>query len=474
MSEYRIEKDFLGEKQIPSKAYYGIFTARALENFQISSNRIHPLFIKNLALIKKAAAMANLNLGFLSEEHSNAIIKAAELIIEGKYYQNFPLDVFQAGAGTPWNMNMNEVLANLANELLGKPLGSYSPIHPNNQVNMMQSSNDVIPNTIRLTILTLLEDFLKDVNQLIASIEFQSKKYEKIKKSGRTHLRDATPITFGLEMRAYATALRNSKLLIENSTKYLQKIHLGGTAVGTGVNTHPDFPRTILKLLKDYTGFKLSIAEDFVEKTQFLLDFQNVMDALSNLCLVLIKINNDLMFLSSGPMTGLNEINLPAVEPGSSIMPGKINPSILESVNMVCFQILGNRMAVEHATRSGLFEINVYTPLIANNIFNSFNLLTNALKVLREKTIDGLKVNVEVMEKYFRHSNALATILVPLMGYEEASKFAKLAAEENKPVDALVVSQGILSRDEMNQLSDHSTEPNLDIIKSILKEKSKQ
>lgn len=470
MIDRRIEKDFLGVKELPADVYYGIFTARSLENFQISNLRIHPYFIKNLALIKKAAAKANYKLGFLSDEKAIAIIKASEEVIQGNNLDQYPIDVFQAGAGTPWNMNMNEVLANLANEILGKAIGEYRPIHPNDDVNKMQSSNDVIPNAIRLTSLLLLKELSREIDQLIEIFEEKGEEFKKIRKSGRTHMRDAAPISVGQEFLAYMTAIKNSKQIIKNSCNNLHKIHIGGTAVGSGVNTHPDYPELILEILRKDTGYELVLASDFIEKTQFLTDFQVVMDALSVLASILIKINNDLMILSSGPATGINELSLPAVEPGSSIMPGKINPSILESVNMVCFQILGNRTAVEHATRSGHLELNVYTPLIAFNLFNSISWLTNALKMMRRKAINGLEVNEKVTNKYFRYSNALAILLAPVIGYEKASKLAIRAKRERTPIDELAVSEGLVTANEMSQLLEHSMKPNMEIVRRLKKE----
>lgn len=466
----RIEKDFLGVKELPADVYYGIFTIRSLENFQISNLQIHPFLIKNLALIKKAAAETNYELGFLIEKKAKAIIEASEKVIKGNHFDQFPIDVFQAGAGTPWNMNMNEVLANLANEFLGTSIGEYHPIHPNDDVNKMQSSNDVIPNAIRLTAISLLEDLSKEIDLLIELFEVKGEEFKEIRKSGRTHMRDATPIMVGQEFFAYATAIKDSKELVKNSCRNLHEIHLGGTAVGTGINTHPDYPELILDILRKETGYDLVLAGNFIEKTQFLTDFQVLMDALSALANVLIKINNDLIFLSSGPATGINELSLPAVEPGSSIMPGKINPSILESVNMVCFQVLGNRTAVEHATRSGQLELNVYTPLIAFNLFNSISWITNALKMMRVRTIAGLNVNKEITSRYFRQSNALAILLAPLIGYESASKLAIKAESEGIPIDELAVSEGIVTSAIMNQLLEYSTRPNMDIVKTLKKE----
>jgi len=469
MLSYRKEEDVLGEKNIPSDAYYGIFTQRALENFNISKIQIHPKFIKMLATVKKAAVETNLKLGFIEEVNAHAIRKAAEDVIDGKLVKEFPLDVFQAGAGTPWNMNMNEVLANRANEILGEPLGVYSPIHPNDHVNLMQSSNDVIPNTIRLTSLELSFELDNQLKNLIRILEEKSLEFKDIKKSGRTHTRDAVPITLGQEIKAYSSTLENARNRIIKARENLQKLFLGGTAVGTGLNTHPEFSTSVVKKLRQYTGYGLSLAGDFIEKTQFMSDFQALIDCLSSLALDLIKINNDLMLLSSGPKTGLKEISLPPVEPGSSIMPGKINPSISESVNMVCFQVIGNRTVIEHAVRSGTMDLNVYTPVIAFNLFNSLEWLKEALRILREFCIEGLEANEEVTIRYFKYSNAVSTLLSPLIGYEAAAKLSEEAVEADVSISEMAVRRGLVTKDEMDMILDKATEPNLMVIKEILR-----
>ncbi|TFH16988.1 aspartate ammonia-lyase [Candidatus Bathyarchaeota archaeon] len=474
MPDFRSESDLLGEKKIPEYAYYGVFTQRALENFNISGQQIHPSFIKYLALIKKAAAETNKILGYLDHILASAITRSADEVIEGKHTEEFKLDVFQAGAGTPWNMNMNEVLANLANETLGKPLGMYAPVHPNDHVNLMQSSNDVIPNTIRLTSIELIRELYKSLENLEQALTSKAEEFMNIKKSGRTHLRDAVPITIGQELKAYSKALKNARLQLSGADINLHQISLGGTAVGTGINTDPNYPKTMVDKLRKYTGYDLTQASDFIEKTQFMSDFKVIMDLLAGLAVVLLKICNDLMVLSSGPMTGLNEIHLPSVEPGSSIMPGKINPSILESVNMVCFQVIGNRAAVEQACSSGCLELNVYTPVIAFNLFNSISWLSKAIDNLRKRCIEGLGVNSEQVENYFKYSNAFVTLLSPIIGYDVASKLAVEAAYSRRPVIDLAVERGLLSVGEAKLLVDHSTEPNMIIIQEILKKRGRK
>jgi aspartate ammonia-lyase len=471
MPSYRTEEDALGKKKIPRAAYFGVFTQRAVENFGISNLRIHPNFIKMLATVKKAAVETNLKLEFIDESRALAIKKAADEVIAGKLLNHFPLDVFQAGAGTPWNMNMNEVLANRANEILRQPLGGYSPVHPNDDVNMMQSSNDVIPNTIRLTSIGLVFELVSKLNSLERTFTKKSEEFKSIRKSGRTHVRDAVPITLGQEMGAYASTIRRAINRIEESNEHLHRIFLGGTAVGTGLNTHPDFSGIIKESLIKYTGYDLSIAEDFIEKTQFMSDFQDLVDALASLALDLIKINNDLMILSSGPKTGLKEIKLPPVEPGSSIMPGKINPSILESVNMVCFQVLGSRTTIEHAVRSGALDLNVYTPVIAFNLFNSLEWFKEAARILNDFCVEGIEANEKVTEHYFNYSNAISTLLSPLIGYETAAKLSEEAMDSDVSISELAVTKGLLTEDEMGMILENATEPNLVIIEEILRKR---
>ena len=474
MPGFRSESDLLGEEQIPEIAYYGIFTKRAQDNFNISGQRIHPLFIKYLALVKKAAAEANQKLGYLDLKLASAITHAADEVIEGKLEENFDLDIFQAGAGTPWNMNMNEVLANRANEILGEPRGTYFPVHPNDHVNMMQSSNDVIPNTIRLSAIKLLKKLFNSLESLEEALTAKAMKFINDNKSGRTHLRDAVPIKMGQELGAYSNAVKKLRIQLERASSNLQQISLGGTAIGTGINTDPNYSKTIVNNLRELTGFNLIPADDFIEKTQFMSDFKILMDHLSGLAVVLLKICNDLILLSSGPLTGINEIHLPTVEPGSSIMPGKINPSILESVNMVCFQVLGNRATIEQACIAGSLELNVYTPVIAYNLFNSIIWLSNAVDNLRQRCIEGLMINLEQTEKYFRNSNAIATLLSPILGYTTASKLALEAVNSRRPIMDLAIEKGLLTTEEANLVSMNSTEPNMKLIREIIEKRKSE
>jgi aspartate ammonia-lyase len=467
MSAYRLEKDFLGEVKVPNSAYYGSFTVRALKNFKISDLRIGREFTQALAIVKLASTKANNELQLLDDARAGAIVEAAYEVIEGKHGDAFPLDVFQAGAGTPWNMNMNEVLANRANQLLGSSLGLYSPVHPNDHVNMSQSSNDVIPTATRITILNLSKLLRCELENLEKTLSDKSKEFRNMIKSGRTHFRDAVPITLGQEFKAYSSAIKNGSNRIKSAEKEIQGVVVGGTALGTGINTSPKFAKLCLGYLKSLTKLDLYLAHDFIEKTQFTSDFLSYLDTLSELCTDLIKIDNDLMLLSSGPMTGLNEITLPPVEPGSSIMPGKVNPSIIESVNMVCFQVLGNREAVANAAKFGNLNLNIYLPLIAFNTFNSLHWLTKAVKNLNDRCINEITANMEAMNHYFLYSTAFATAISPITGYDEAAQLAIEAKAKGKTVIELVAEKELLSKKELSRLKQALTKPDIEFIEEV-------
>jgi aspartate ammonia-lyase len=461
MVSFRKENDILGDVDVPIGAYYGSFTARALDNFQISGKKIHKDFIETLALIKKAAAFANQKLGLLKTREYGAINEALDEVIQGEFEQEFPLDVFQAGAGTPWNMNMNEVIANRANEKLGKPLGVYDPVHPNDQVNMSQSSNDVIPNTIRVTYLRKLPNLINNLNSLEESLLEKAIEFREYVKTARTHMRDAVPITLGQEFKAYSSIIKQHTKQISLASNELKALFLGGTATGTGINTHPSYSKLSIDWLAETTGLELKTAKNKIQKTQFMNDFLSQMNSLSNLCSSLIKMCYDLMLLSSGPTSGLNEIRLPNVEPGSSIMPGKVNPSILECISMVCFQVQGNRHTIELATQAGAFDLNVYTPLIAYNLLESLYILVNAVKLLEERCIRGITANKDQLKYYFKTSTAIGTLLNPIIGYENVAKLVSEANESRIPILELVLKKKFLTEKEVEDLLKNSTKPNL-------------
>ncbi len=462
MSGRRKERDLLGEVDIPAAAYYGSFTARALYNFRISDRVIGVGFIRALAEVKRAATEVNAHLGLLDHSLAEAIMKAADEVINGKFELEFPLDVFQAGAGTPWNMNMNEVLANRANELLDHPLGSYTPIHPNDHVNMSQSSNDVIPTAVRIATLRLNCELVVSLKHLESTLEKKAIEFAEVMKSGRTHFRDAVPVTLGQEFHTYALAVRDAHRGLGEAETKLRRLPIGGTAVGTGVDTHPQYRKLVVDELRKVTALDLTGLDDPAQGLQFASDFLDYINAIDLLAVTLLKIGNDLMLLSSGPMTGLGEIMLPPVEPGSSIMPGKVNPSIIECVNMVCLQAIGSRNIIEKAAMLGSLDLNVYTPLIAFNLFNTQEWMTNAVVTLTDRCVVGIKANRRATDYYFRYSNAFATLLSPAIGYEKAAQLAMEAADKGMSVGKLALEKGLLSEKELEKLYRGSTSPNIE------------
>ncbi len=446
-SAVRKEKDFLGEIGVPAHAYYGIFTVRASQNFPVSGIRANARFIKSLALIKKACATANLKLKLLDRPLAEAIIQAAQEVSEGKFQDQFILDVFQAGAGTPFNMNMNEVLANRANEILGKPLGSYDPVHPNNHVNMAQSSNDVVPTAIRITSLMLSYQLVVRMNSLILSLEEKSSQYRNLIKVGRTHLQDAVPISFGQVLHGWSSSLFRSLKRLDGVKFSLAELGVGGTAIGTGLNTHPDFKRHVVQELVKLTGYELRPSEESIELTSSMAVFVELSGAIRELTIELNRVANDLRLLSSGPKAGFAELVLPEVEPGSSIMPGKVNPSIPEAVNMVCYQVMGNDHAVSLAAQNGQLELNVMTPVMAFNLFWSMELLIRAVRILDEKCIRGLHVNEEKVRRDLEESMTIATVLNPYLGYEVVSHLVKKSLKEQKPFLQVVKEEKLISEE---------------------------
>ena len=417
----RKERDSLGEIEVPDNVLYGAFTTRAYQNFQISGIRAKPDFIRAIAIIKKAAALANMKLGMLDEKIGNAIVQAADEVIQGKHRDQFILDVFQAGAGTPFNMNTNEVIANVAIRKLGGKPGDYHIVHPNNHVNMAQSSNDVIPTATRLSVLLTLPGLIRELDEIILAFHEKAKESDNIIKVGRTHLEDAVPIRYGQVFDGCATAFKRCSERINNAENSMLELSIGGTAVGTGINTHPDFKKTVISELRKLTGFEF-VQGNSVTLSWSMAGFVEMSNALRMLAVELNKISNDLRLLNSGPKTGISEIILPEVEPGSSIMPGKINPSIPEAVNMVCFQVIGNDHAVAMAAEAGQLELNVMTPLIAFDLLWSIELLTNTIRMLREKCVSGITIDEKRCTQLLDNSHALATVLNPYIGYENVAE----------------------------------------------------
>jgi aspartate ammonia-lyase len=449
----RTERDTLGEVQVPDDALYGAQTQRAVENYPISGLRAHPVFIRSFILLKKAAALANRELGAIDAALSDAIVRACDQLLgDENNGRHFPVDVFQAGAGTSFNMNCNEVIANLANVSLGGKLGDYKPIHPNDHVNMAQSTNDVFPTAIRIATLLLLGELTPQLDALATAFDDRGEAFAGVIKSGRTHLQDAVPLTLGQEFRAYAAATRRATRLLSSSADELRVLGIGGTAVGTGMNAPRGYRPIVVRHLNELTNLGLTASDDLREAMQSQLPISAVSGALRNLALELTRITNDLRLLASGPQTGLAEITLPSVQPGSSIMPGKVNPSMLECMNQVLFHILGSATAIDYAVQAGQLELNVMMPLMAFEILFSIEILKNYLPVFIEKCIRGIEADRAQCESYYISSPSLATALNPIIGYARAAEIAKESAKSGTPIPQLLRERKILSEEEIARI----------------------
>jgi aspartate ammonia-lyase len=454
MIKTRIEKDTLGEKDVPLNAYYGIQTVRAIENFPISGIYPHPQFIKATAMIKRAAAEANMATGSLDNKIGKAIVSAAQEVIDGKLHDQFVVDVFQAGAGTSHNMNANEVIANRAIELLGGKKGDYRLVHPNDHVNMSQSTNDVFPTAMRVASLFLLRGLFSALNELSVSLFRKAEEFDMVIKSARTHLQDAVPIRLGQEFVAYGLTIEKGAVRIKKAMEPLKELGIGATAAGTGINTHPLYRENVVKSLQSITDMELRLSGNMVESTQSMADFVEVSAALKTLSVELIRIANDLRLMSSGPRTGLSEITLPPVQPGSSIMPGKVNPVMAEVLNMVAFHIIGNDLTISIASQAGQLELNVMMPVINFNLLQSIEILKNVLNSFTERCIKGITANLERCKEMAERSIGLATVLNPYIGYEAAAKVAKEALLSGDTIRDVVLKRGILSREEVEKILD--------------------
>jgi aspartate ammonia-lyase len=450
----RIERDTLGQVAVPDDALYGAQTQRAVENYPISGLREHPLFIRAFIYLKKAGSLANVELGALDEKLGLAISAACDDILgnEAQYRPQFPVDVFQAGAGTSFNMNCNEVVANLANLKLGGRLGEYKPIHPNDHVNMSQSTNDVFPTAIRVAALLLMEQLGPALDDLTAALDEKGEEFRDVIKSGRTHLQDAVPVTLGQEFKAYAAAMRRSTRLLREAAAELGTLGIGGTATGTGINTPPGYRFAVVRHLTEFTGIPFEATDDLREAMQSQLPVVAVSAALRNLALELTRITNDLRLLSSGPQTGLAEIILPSVQPGSSIMPGKVNPSLLECMNQVLFHIAGADTTIAYASQAGQLELNVMMPLMAFEITFSMEILKNFLPVFVERGIRGIEADRQRSEAYYISSPSLATALNPIIGYAAAAEIAKESAKSGTPIPDLLRKKGLLPEEKIREI----------------------
>ena len=450
--ETRKEIDPLGERAIPKNAYFGIQTLRATENFPVSNIKAPVQFIKAYVLIKKSAALANCQVGWLEPKTTKAITEACDEVLAGKLLDQFVVDVFQAGAGTSFNMNVNEVLANRALEILDKQKGDYKIVGPNDHVNMGQSTNDTFPTALHVSVLMSLQPLLFALNELAATFEELGKKNANVLKSGRTHLQDAVPVTVGQEFSAYGSAIANAAAELRKRQENLYAVALGGTATGTGANTHPDYKRLAIAELAKLTGFPLKPAKNNFEALQSHRPAQSVSSGLKELALELIRIANDLRLLASGPTTGLNEMSLPPVQPGSSIMPGKVNPVMAECLDMVAFQVVGNDLATSMGVQAGQLELNVMTPAIAYNMLFSIQILSNYIPVFTEKCVKRITVDEKRCEQYLEKNPSLATLLAPKIGYLEAAKIAKQAQAENRTVKEVALEKGLLKPEEIEKI----------------------
>jgi len=452
--DMRMEKDSIGPKEIPADVYYGIQTARAVENFPISGMRAHPTLIRAIGMIKRAAAEANKSLGLVDEKRADAIMQAAQEVADGKWNHQFVVDVFQAGAGVSFHMNSNEVVANRAIEILGGKLGDYLTVHPNDHVNYGQSTNDVFPTSMRLATLLELEKLYPVLDGLAAALETKGKEFHDIMKSGRTHMQDAVPIRLGQEFAAYGVAIGKATADIRHAGESLRELGLGGSAVGTGINTHPDYRARAVANLSRISGQKLTPAADMRWAMQSNACMAQVSSALRNLALEIIRIANDLRLLSSGPNTGFAEINLPSLQPGSSIMPGKINPVMPELAAMVCFQVAGNDTAVAFAVQAGQLELNVMMPTMAYNVLQSITIMTNMLKVFTDRCIAGLTANERRCNFYAQSTVSLATALNPYIGYAKAAEIVKESVATGKSIIDIARSKRLLTEQEIAEILD--------------------
>jgi aspartate ammonia-lyase len=449
---YRMETDFLGEKSVPAEAYYGIHTIRAVENFDVSRQKVHPELLRALAVVKQAAAESNMSIGVLDKNIGSAIFQAAEEIADGKFAEAFIVDAFQGGAGTSTNMNMNEVIANRAIELLGGKKGDYHLVHPLDHVNMSQSTNDVYPTALRIAAIRLLLPLSEACAVLQGALQRKEEEFSGVLKLGRTEMQDAVPITLGQEFSAWAEAISRDRWRLYKVEERLRKVNLGGTAVGTGLNAPRKYVYTVIERLRNLSGLGLARDENSIDGTQNADVFVEVSGLLKACAVTMIKISADLRLLSSGPRGGFGEIQLPNLQAGSSIMPGKVNPVIPEMVTQVAYQVIANDMAITMAVQSGQLELNAFYPLIAVNLLPAMESMSKALRLLAEKCILEIQAKPEVCLKHVKNSTALATVLAPLIGYEQAAVLAKKALDSGRQVIDILVEEKVFTPDEITEL----------------------
>ncbi len=453
--DYRIEKDSLGEMQVPANALYGAQTQRAVLNFPVSGMRPYPAFVWSMAVIKRAAAEVNRDLGLLDAQLADAIVQAAQEVIDGQHRDQFVVDPFQAGAGTSHNMNSNEVISNRANQILGYGLDDpKKPVNPNDHVNMAQSTNDTIPTAIRLGALWRINELLGVIDALADALDAKAQEFDDVVKSGRTHLQDAVPVRLGQEFGAYALAVRNDRERIVAAADRLRRLGIGGTATGSGLNAHPEYHQRMVARLSELLGQELRTSGNLFESMQSMADAADFSASLRILCITLTRIANDFRLLSSGPTTGLDEIRLPAVQPGSSIMPGKVNPVLAEMLNQACFHVQGNDHAITLSAQAGQLELNVMMPIIAHNLFEMQQVLIGAIRAFTDKCVVGITANREKAEGWLAKNPILVTALNPQIGYLNGAAVAKESLATGKTIKEVVVEKGLLSGEEVDELID--------------------
>lgn len=453
-SPMRTEKDFLGSKEVPAEAYYGIQTLRAVENFPITGYQIHEELIKAMAIVKKSAALANMDVKRLQTDLGEAIVQAADEMMEGQWHDQVIVDPIQGGAGTSINMNVNEVIANRAIEILGKTKGDYTVISPNTHVNMSQSTNDAFPTAIHIAVLNLMEKLILTMEEMQLVFQQKAQEFSEVIKMGRTHLQDAVPIRLGQEFEAYSRVLGRDIKRIKQSRQHLYELNMGATAVGTGLNADPRYIESVLKHLADISALPLTGAEHLVDATQNTDAYTEVSAALKVCMMNMSKIANDLRLMASGPRAGLAEITLPARQPGSSIMPGKVNPVMPELINQIAFQVIGNDQTISLASEAGQFELNVMEPVLVFNLLQSINIMNNGFRTFTDHCLRGIESNEERLKEYVDKSVGIITAVNPHIGYERAAQIAAEAIKTGEPVRELCLKYGVLTEDELNLILD--------------------
>jgi len=450
--KYRTDTDSLGKIKIPSDSYYGPFTARALKQYQVTGNRSHPFLLDAFVKIKRSAAVANIKVGAIDKKRGNAIISACDKILLGKFHDQFVIDAINSGAGTAFNMNTNEVIANVALQILGKKKGQYEILHPNDHVNMSQSSNDTFPTAMHVAILTSLKKTIPVIDGLIKSLNKKAKQFANYKKIGRTHLMDALPVTLGNQFSAYSTSISKARNAILLAKKELEYVALGATAVGTGANAPKGYRKIAINELAKISKLSIIPEKDMQHSLQSKFAVANISSAIKNLAIELSKISNDIRLMASGPVAGISEIEIPVVHAGSSIMPGKVNPSLAECMNMICFNIFGNDTTVSNAAKAGQFELNVMLPVMLKCILESTDMLNNFLPIFTANLIDGLTANKQKLQQNIENSPVIVTLLAPKIGYQKSAELFKESLKTGKTIRELAISKKLLTNQQIKSL----------------------